>query len=402
MKSKEKGYIDIEVAEGALTLLRQNVELIIQPDLERLADTLRGLPEHAPPYAEPLIFEKRYPAVESYPGEGVVYAVRGKKVAELWVKILRSILRFGRVNDSHYGGQKEILNLVSIVTEEDPAAIDFPDYLPVTREYLEDYLAEFLSGGPGHPGPTPPDSGVTYQYGPRLRRHFKTIDESGQEVAVDQVEAIVRKVTRELNTRSAVASLWDPRVDSLGGGTPCLNHIWIRLAGDRLYLTAIIRSNDMYGGWPVNAFALRSLQELFRERIVESTGVSLSLGELVIVSESAHLYDDCWEEAEAIVKEHYDRIIAEERPTRDPRGNFTIEVREDSIDVEHVAPATGEHLDFYQGKTAASLFRQLAAAQALSSVEHALYLGSELEKAEVALNHPQVFEYIQDRPLQRK
>ena len=383
VKSDVEGYIDLEVPKEAIELLRKNVKPHFFND-DELVEGLRRIARSEgskAPYSEPLIFEKKEKGTATLPGEEAVYVVRGRTVAETWVRILDTIMKFGRVSATHYDSQqKEIIDLVSVVSDEDPENLWVPDFLPMTLDYLNQYFPRVLTGREY------PD--CRYTYGQRLRTHF----------GIDQVEAIINKLCRELVSRSATAILWDPVVDNTKGGSPCLNHIWVRVVDEKLYLTATIRSNDMFEGWPENAFSLRKLQELIRTEVNKRTGREIKLGELVIVSQSAHIYDDCWEQAEIIVKEQLDKVSSREK---DPRGDFIIEIEDGLIKVEHIAPS-GEHLGTYRGRTARELQRMISKENLLASIDHAIYLGRELQKAEVALKYPELFLYVQDRPLRRK
>ena len=230
---------------------------------------------------------------------------------------------------------------------------------------------------------------IRYTYGQRLRSYF----------GVDQIEDVIAKLVRERDSRSAVASLWDPARDHRVGGSPCLNHLWFRIVEDRLNLTSVIRSNDMYKAWPENAFALRRLQDLVRRAVEAASGGTVGLGELIIVSESAHVYDDDWDSTEHVLSRHYPELVARLRERRDPRGNFVIEVEPDGLRVERIS-GSGEHVKHYYGKSAAAVVRQIAHDLAVSHVEHAIYLGGELQKAEIAYRFPGQFRYLQDRQLE--
>ena len=393
IRSKVEASVDSDISDEALELLRRNVRLVVCAERDALPEMVKRLASEPPqpPYAEPLLFEKRDPEAETAVGENAVYVVRGETVAETWVQLLHLIWKFGRVSDTHYDSrQKEILDLVSVVSGEDPNRLFVPDYLPCTAEQLDSYFPTVLSSAP----PMLPDGvsqqDVRYTYGQRLRSHF----------GVDQVGDVIAKLVRERDSRSAVASLWDPRGDHRVGGSPCLNHLWFRIVGDALNLTAIIRSNDMFKAWPENAFALRKLQELIRGEVAGQTSTCLGLGDLVIVSESAHIYDDDWDATEHVLARHYGEVVAKLGERRDPRGNYIVEVEEDIIRVEWLTPS-GEHVKHFYGKTASAILRQLAHDAAVSTVEHALYLGGELQKAEIALRFPDLFQYAQGRPLGR-
>ncbi|HLB12849.1 MAG TPA: thymidylate synthase, partial [Dehalococcoidia bacterium] len=115
----------------------------------------------------------------------------------------------------------------------------------------------------------------------------------------------------------------------------------------------------------------------------------------VTISNSAHLYEDTWELAKAVVSKHYDEVRSSGRKDgRDPRGNFAIRIEDGKIIIEHYSP-DGRYLRTTSGRTAREVSKDLLTY--VSTPEHALYLGLELEKAEMALRYN--LAYTQDHPL---
>lgn len=75
-------------------------------------------------------------------------------------------------------------------------------------------------------------------------------------------------------------------------------------------------------------------------------------------------------------------------------------MQDGDIVVEHTTPGSGEVINCYFGKLASQLYRRIAADCPSLQVEHAMYLGTELQKAELALSTKQSFMYEQDKPLE--
>lgn len=67
---------------------------------------------------------------------------------------------------------------------------------------------------------------------------------------------------------------------------------------------------------------------------------------------------------------------------RDPYGDFTVTIDEESLEivVEHLHQ--GQRLNTYRAKSFKGIESQLVADCALSEVSHALYLGREIARAE--------------------
>ena len=178
-----------------------------------------------------MIFIKKEDQTKKYTGEYIGYVVRGKTVAEAWLKVLDNILKFGKESGTHYDDmQKEIVNLMSIISDEDPYNLHVPDFFPSDNQHVNEYIPRMTRDLPG--GTTKNE----YTYGSRMRSWF----------GIDQIKGAVEKLLREPVSRAVVISLWDSIKDLTLGGSPCLNHIWLRLNNNKLYMTCIFRSLDMF------------------------------------------------------------------------------------------------------------------------------------------------------------
>ncbi len=379
VKSSVDGFIDKEVTLEAIDLLRKTINFVSCSSIEELKEELKK-EDTREERKESFVFTKKDTLLDFFPAEETSFTVRGKTIAETWLKILNTVMRFGTTTETHYDSrQKEILNLTSVVTAENVSMPYLPSFLPCDKQELENYIPRVLTDKKY------PD--CSYTYGQRLRSFFD----------VDQIQAIVDRLSKDIDSRSGAASLWDSRKDGLKkSGTPCLNHIWVRVRENKIFMTAVIRSNDMFSAWPENAFALLSLQDLIRKSIEEKINSELVMGDLVTLSESAHVYEDCWDSCKEILVNNLEKETGKEKV--DPRGHFSIEVDCGNIVVEHITKE-GEFLRRLKGTSMKKIQAKLVRNSMVSSLDHSLYLGGELAKAELALNNPALFTYIQDRPL---
>lgn len=381
--SEVENRIDAEISEKALQCFREGVKLLDlrqEKNFKKIKEIIGGLDQTLPDFIpEPICFsESAKESTNSFPSEATAHIVRGEKIADVWLKILDEILRFGVVDQSSYQNQqKEIIDLVSVVTAEDPDNLYLPDWLPNNKECLKNYLPTVLTGGC--------PAGAAYTYGSRMRGYF----------GVDQVQKAIDEINGEKYTRRAVISLLDPKVDVGAKNPPCLNHCWFRVQADKLYLIATFRSNDMYEAWPLNAFGLRMLQD-FVWKEIRKKYPEVKLGDMTIHSLSAHMYDDAWEEAKQAVEKYYAANVKHPRNIFDLRGNFMIRIEKGEIVVEHYS-ADENFLGAYRGKKAITIYLQMSRDNAVSIVSHALYLGTELQKAELALENN--LKYAQDEFL---
>jgi thymidylate synthase len=264
------------------------------------------------------------------------------------------------------------LDVVAVIHDEDPNDLYLPAWVPLTPDQLAAYYPQLLT-------PTRPEN-IAYTYGERL------FDYNGR----DQVADMVTELRAQRFSRRAVAGLWDPARDPHSVDPPCLNLVQMRIREGKLYLTAYFRSHDIFRAWLLNTFGLRRLQAEIAARV----SASCMLGDLVVISQSAHIYADSWEAARSITQAHEREYLKNPRLVRDPRGSLTIRLEGFQIHVDHYSPA-GNLLATFSGSTARALQRELA--PFVSRIDHAIYLGVELGKAELALKNG--WTYIQDQDL---
>ncbi len=381
VKSDYPGYIEMDIPEEALNELRETISINLIENLTNEELDRVPVPEKV---REKRVIERKEEETKDYDGDYEGYVIRHPKVAGAWLQILDTIIKFGKHSSTHYDdNQKEIINLMSIVDDEDPNDFHVPDFLPCSRDDVEEYVPRVTTDFR--------EEGTSYTYGSRMRSWFDH----------DQVKAAVAKLVRELNSRAVVINLWDSRKDLTIGGSPCINHLWLRVSNDRLFLTVTIRSNDMFEAYPENAFGLRALQEIIRKELNEELRKKgkhneIRLGSLIINSQSAHVYDDCFESVRKIVKENLQKYLPVPSERYDSKGRFVIEISGDEIRAIHMS-TSGETMGVYKGKTAKELRDIISRENLLGNTEHGIYMGLELQKAEFAMQNN--LEYVQDEPL---
>lgn len=296
--------------------------------------------------------------------------VKGSNVADCWLQILNLIRKGGKIRPTSdkNGYWQEVLDLTTVVgTEEDV----YPDYLPASPASLEKYLPQLQA--------TFPPNDVRYTYGSRLRSWF----------GVDQLQQVAEKLANDLDSASGVCNLWDTS-DHQKGGSPCLNHLWFRIIDNRLTLTSIFRSNDMFNAWILNALGLRELQKEVlnnittllhnssRTTILDQT---IMLGELVTISESAHLYSHSWGYADAVLSKN-------NLSGKDPAGNLLIGKDGDQFTVK-LMDSLETICATVSASTVESLKRKCLEELPQLTTQHSLYLGYELARLKLEKEYRQ-------------
>ena len=395
IESEVEGYIEGDIGEDALEDLRKGVQINLYTNT---AEMLRDVQEHNLYFGIEKRKEYHFPEPKRkdaavLPGELYGHRIQGKTVAETWVKILHRIRTNGTPRPTGYDGTwQEIIDLTAIVTDE-PRGGYFPDpnYMPCTPESMADYYPQMLEDKEY-------EDGVKYTYGQRIFSWF------GQ----NQFEKVADKLAAEIDSASGVICLWDsgsgtPKSLELApsarkwyelsrpgrkegdsdhdhGGSPCLNHIWFRIVDGVLSMTALFRSNDMFAAWCFNAMGLRALQGKMLDALIERGFTFLELGALITISQSAHIYEDCNDSADRIIKQHYLDIIRQERKDYyDPCGNFIVRWKDGVIYVDQTTPA-GDFVRIYSHRIPLNLIRTITSANPTLGVEHAAYIAHEITK----------------------
>ena len=375
-----QAYIDQNIPSDLLEKFRENVKIIDMRGRENQIENIILTLNKLPPFMEPVFLTKPETKTDVMYSSDVGFNVEGKTISDVWLKILDLILKFGEEKETEYKiKQKELLDVIAVIDKEDEK---IPSWLGITEKDLEKYYRSFFSERK--------DTGVEYTYGERLFKYTLSHvpDKWAGEVesTFNQIEHAIKKLRESPYTRRAVAFTWKHEVDADSKNPPCLTQITWNIKNGLLYQTSIFRSHDIFGAWLINAFALRKLQKDISMRL------GLDVGSLIIISNSAHVYENNWDDAVDRVKKHYSEGEVEFEP--DKRGYIIILVENGEIVVQHHL-LDGRKTKFeFRGKNAQSLYRKVLHENLISKLDHAAYVGCELAKAEACIKEGK--KYVQD------
>ena len=377
---ESNAYIDSNIDLNLIEKIRSSVVLVDmrgkEDEISNMIETL----DKKPAFSEPVLIEEDNLEYQTLSSENA-FLITGKAISETWLKILDIIMKFGEEKPSEYKiKQKEIIDLVVVVeTQEEKIA----PWLKFTDVDLKQYYSKFFNSE------KPTD--ISYTYGERLFRYpLKGIKEkwTGEiSSTFDQIENVIEHLKKVPYTRRAIAFTWSIDIDTESESPPCLTQITWNIKKNLLYQTAVIRSNDMFGAWPMNAFALKELQNKIAKRL------DLEAGPLIIISNSAHIYENNWKESREILDKYYTGKIMNFE--NDKLGYFTISIGNEEIVVQHHLPDGRKSNFVFRGNNAIELYRRILHENLISRYDHAAYLGKELAKAENSLKENK--EYVQDK-----
>ena len=280
-------------------------------DCEALIKFLRGAERRGKRGAVKL--EIKEAGIEGWPIPVSGTLIHEASLFAAWVKAIYAVLTYGYLKSSEYGErQKELLNLVIVLGlygEGYELEEGFERYLPI--EVFKRHLESLFEARRAE--------GVEYTYGERLLNH---------PLAGNQLERLVSRLKERPETRRAIAVLWYHSADAISENPPCIVLMQGEVTGEYYNHTVFIRSNDVYSGWPANAYGQVELAKHIASRL------GLKVGVVTTISSSAHIYEHDWGRAFDVVRENewvFRRFVP------DPRGNFIF----NGDVLEHRAP-TGE------------------------------------------------------------
>lgn len=373
-----------EISQKAIEELRQNVSfenLIGTIDIEKINHVINSYQQKDTDWAEPQIFaETKIEFDGVMPSDNSVFKIRKKYAGQVWLEILKKIMKFGTIRESFHGNNcKELFNIATVITDEDANNFKTFPYFQISKNDIENYLPKFMTGIKGT---------ADYTYGERLWNFPKFDNNNFKYNQVDDV--IVDFLSRYPTDRAACAAIFGIN-DHIAESAPCLCFIQATNVDNKLDLTVYFRSHDIFGGWLLNAFGLRKLQQYIADKL------KWQVGNLTMFSNCAHIYDNNWKLAKDLINKYGNELDCES----DPRGFLIIKIENNEIIVTHTSPNGKKLQEFRQNalepKATMKLYNRLVLADVVSLINHAFDIGAELMKAEIAVK--QGVNYTQDQEI---
>jgi thymidylate synthase len=405
----------IEKVRNEVQLIDLNKDMPNAPfaeKLEKANELMKTLEKKQPFLDEPGVFDYEK-SKESFPYEGGPVVVHGTTIPDSWIKMIYNIYRYGRENLMNANTDrwvKEINNMIVVIhdSQNEDLAVN-PFLVPLTMEKIKAYQEEIKSAvlpegkaytygnklrAYSYPSAEEVKNLVNsneykdfeYGQGPHLDQNIKYTDKG---VEVDQVKDLIEVLTRDPYSKACVAVTWHVQDELMRKhkSSPCLVFLQAIVQDEKLNLTIFFRSHDMTQGWPENAYGCAALQKELAD------GIGYPPGILTIMSGSAQIYNHYYQQVEDMLAKYWKKEIG----YNDPRGNFSITLDNEEIKVRLLHPENNAEMEVFKGKTAEELMDRIALSSTIINSRHAIYLGAELQKAEIALKEKRPYE--QDHSL---
>ena len=211
--------------------------------------------------------------------------IRAKTALEVWRKILDKVVEEGgEFEDRKDRLCKEYLNLVAVI--ETPEGILRPiEILNKFNKWLypspEQIKASIL-------GKDPNVSEYYYNYGQRA------FDFKGMDQINDYIIPLLRK---NPTSKRAVVIIGDPLKDAFikRKEIPGLSMMNFNIRDGKIHATMVIRSNDMFYGWPGNVAQAYYIAEYLSKEL------NYPIGTITTVSVSAHIFGNQFQDIYKVI-----------------------------------------------------------------------------------------------------
>ncbi len=211
-----------------------------------------------------------------------------------WVKLLQDLIDKGAAVNPRDQLTKELMGYQSTIDMSNPIVTVKDRKMNYNFMFGEAY--HILSGSNRVGEITPfmqaienfSDDGITFAgaYGPKV---------------MEQISYVVDSLKRDTNSRQAVLSIWRER-PTPSKDIPCTLTLQFMIRDGKLNCFANMRSSDAWLGWVYDVFNFSMISHYICNWYNLIDGEStISLGHLVLNAASQHLYEQHWDQANAIV-----------------------------------------------------------------------------------------------------
>jgi len=302
--------------------------------------------------------------ISHYPSEPRNCNITAETPLAAWRELIFRLHRFGHLVHLRKGDRQELQNVKVIISE--PCGSDDEKALQECGFTLGDlwrYQIEMLLG------PLPEDH--SYTYGNRIREYF----------GFDALDKFAERLRDNPQDRDCYLALWDSHKDIDADDAPCLVSLFFRVFDDELTLTATYRTHNALDAWLKNVYGLAMAQQ------VVADSIGMPVGPLSVISHSISIDPSKYDLASR---------VASSKPFSvniDSNGHFTVSIDRESgeVVVFHMSDK-GFLLHEYRSAKAERIQHELARDCAISDINHALYLGRQLAKAEMCLKTGEAYE----------
>jgi thymidylate synthase len=267
-----------------------------------------------------------------------VLIVSGRTLAEAYEKALVELYKNGSRIKTQYdqAGDPPSIDATMNITILEPLADPmihkaFPGGIEDLKEYtmelmgIKDHWVKNIND--------PSDTRWEYTYHGRLAAYgvWRELVEGKSQQAgffsINQIDAVIDKLTKQPYTRQAQMITWMPNLDNNCYDPPCLQSLWYRIMEDEegvwwLNCNVRFRSNDAWGASFMNMFGfIHFNKDIIAAGVAKKTGRRVDLGRMNWHADSYHIYGRDIESARQMLFDRLESTSFERRTFNfyDPR-----------------------------------------------------------------------------------
>lgn len=226
-----------------------------------------------------------------------VINITGKTIAESYERALLELYHKGTRIFTQYDkeGDPPSLDCTANITIEEPLSDPMiHKCFPGSLSDLHEYVLE-LKGNKDNwirNSDDPKDTRWEYTYHQRFKNYGAIKYTAGWNVAgVDQIDNVIKKLTKSPNSRQAQMITWDPWIDGNCYDPPCCQSIWLRIHQCKLNANIRFRSNDAWGAAFMNMFGLTwFIHDVILGELNAKSKDEIQLGRINWQADSFHIY----------------------------------------------------------------------------------------------------------------
>jgi thymidylate synthase len=103
----------------------------------------------------------------------------------------------------------------------------------------------------------------------------------------NQLKKVINKLKENNNTRQAVISIYDGKeIDTYKNDTPCTYAIHFTILNNKLNMSVLMRSNDLWYGFCNDQYCFSKLQQMVSDEL------NIEIGSYYHFAQNLHLYND--------------------------------------------------------------------------------------------------------------
>jgi len=241
-----------------------------------------------------------------------ILKVEADTLPEAWEKAVLATWENGMDIKTEYDKKKDPLSkdcsmiiVVNTPMKEPRIHRAFPGGL----EDLEIYRQEVIFGIHDH-WINPDEGKWTYTY------HKRIFDYEIETEHIDQIDAVIKKLSSVPYSRRAQAITWNAKLDPRTDDPPCLQRLWFRITeaadGKKLLnMNTHWRSRDAFKASFMNMYALTDLQRIVTEKISKCRREKIEVARYVDISDSFHIYGSYYKDFKKFLQTVKNRSFAE-------------------------------------------------------------------------------------------